>query len=532
MEKTIKKNLQKLIDDYGLCILEDPDCLSQFLDTLSPKNRTENFKLSFALGHLTKLGWKPTDEQSAESISKYIDSLCKQLAFSREDAKSVINIINDVASQNIADCSRKKEDFFFAEPGNLRKISGGIANKPRTMWLRKKSLYNGLILIVALLTIVVLFYQIGSQRNPEGDEFRIAFFATLSGQYASSGQDELRAAQLAVEQVNRSDKNQAYKLKIIGFDTPLDPVEAAQYIKNVMEDKSILAMMTGMKNSVLEAISPIADEIQVPLVITTPEVNASSLESNGKPYLYAFRIVNDSDSRAKMLAYFSIQQLNMKKIGIFYNSEESFGVTQHESLLRWIKIFKGEIKADIAYTNKSAEDSISAMKAIADSEADILILPNSGKNTVKIVSKSRESGFTGTILGEDYLDIYLGNNEKVFYNSWWINELSSLDPKIRSVLNDYRSLYNENCPQKDIKRSLLAYDAVMWIAASLYQASGYRGEAVRHALLSTRNFPLSHATLTIDPRTHGPLNKAMSLIYCDKGKGIFQKRIRTNQSDY
>ena len=103
MEKTIKKNLQKLIDDYGLCILEDPDCLSQFLDTLSPKNRTENFKLSFALGHLTKLGWKPTDEQSAESISKYIDSLCKQLAFSREDAKSVINIINDVASQNIAD---------------------------------------------------------------------------------------------------------------------------------------------------------------------------------------------------------------------------------------------------------------------------------------------------------------------------------------------------------------------------------------------------------------------------------------------
>lgn len=531
MEGTIKEILQKLIDDYGLVILEDPDCLSQFLEARSSKNRTENFKLTFALGHLLKLGWKASDKQNSESTSKYTDLLCKELAFSREDAQRVLSVLNDITSLNSENGSLIDEELFYASPGNLRKISGGIANKPRTMWLRKKSLYNGSILIIALLAIVVLFYQIGSQRNPEGDEFRIAFFATLSGQNASSGQDELRAAQLAVEQVNKSDKNRAYKLKIIGFDTPRDPLAAAEYVRNVMKDKSILAMMTSMKNPVLKAISPIADEIQVPLVVTTADLNASALEINGKPYLYVFTITNDSDSRAKMLAYFAIQQLNKKKIGIFYNSEESFSVVEHESLLKWIKEFKGEIRADIAYTDKSVEDSISAMKAIAESEVDILILPNSGRNTVKIVSKFRESGFSGIILGEDYLDIDLGNNEKTFHNSSWINEISSLDPKIRSVLNDYKSLYNENCPQKDIKRSILAYDAVMWIAASLYQASGYRGEAVRHALLSTRNFPLSHATLTIDPRTHGPLNKAMSLIYCEKGKGIFQKRIVTTQSN-
>lgn len=530
MKEKIIKILQSIIDDYGLSILEDPDRLSQFLEARFPENKKDNFKLTYALSHLIKSGWNPAHKPTAQTDFEYIDKLCKNLAFSHEEAKTVMEIINESLLGNSA-TEEDEEETFFAAPGNLRKITGGIANKPRTMWLRKKSLYNGLILVVALLAMVILFYQIGSQRFPEGDEFRIAFFTGLSGHNAAAGQNELRAAQLAVEKVNRSDRNRFYKLRIIGFDTPRNPEAAAKYVRTVMKDKSILAMMTGMRNPILEAISPIADEMQVPLVVTTPETDASSLEFNEKPYLYAFRVVNDSNNRSKMLAHFAIKQLDKKNLAIFYNSDRNFNVVQHEDLQYWIKEYKGEIKADIAYTNKSVEDSDSALKAIADSEADILILPSSAKNTVKIVTKSREAGFKGEILGEDYLDIYLKNNESVFYNSWWINEVTSLDPKIRSVLNDFRSLYNENCPDPDIKRAILAYDAVMWIAASLYQASGYRGEAVRHAMLSTRNFPLSHATLTMDPRTHGPLNKAMSLINCDKGKGVFQKRIRLEQSD-
>ena len=50
------------------------------------------------------------------------------------------------------------------------------------MWIRKKSFYNGIVLIAALLAIGCSF-QIGSQRNPVGDEFRIAF-APMKGSVA------------------------------------------------------------------------------------------------------------------------------------------------------------------------------------------------------------------------------------------------------------------------------------------------------------------------------------------------------------
>jgi branched-chain amino acid transport system substrate-binding protein len=60
----------------------------------------------------------------------------------------------------------------------------------------------------------------------------------------------------------------------------------------------------------------------------------------------------------------------------------------------------------------------------------------------------------------------------------------------------------------------------------MYRAPGFQGEALRHALLSTRNLALTHATLTIDPRTHSPWNKALALDYRKGGAWKFQKRFR------
>ncbi|MEG1800256.1 MAG: ABC transporter substrate-binding protein, partial [Synergistaceae bacterium] len=223
---------------------------------------------------------------------------------------------------------------------------------------------------------------------------------------------------------------------------------------------------------------------------------------------------------------------NKKRIGIFYDLDDPYTQQEHEELVRWVKIFGGEIKADIGYSKKLSTAYNAAMTAITESGAEALILPNTEEKTADIVKSARDSGFEGTIIGEDYLDNPIGASTNIFRNSWWIDEISPLDPQIRSVLKEYRSLYNENCPQEDVKAAILAFDGVRWIANCLATAPGYRGEAMRHALLATRNFPLTHATLTIDPRTHGPYNKAMSLIYCESNGGIFQKRIRTVKTEW
>lgn len=525
MDGLLKKILKELIDDYGIGILDDPDRLSQFMEDRCPSCRTGIFRLTFALGHLVKYGWSPRTHLSSAGTAKYVTMLCKNLSFKKSDAEEIMSILNEVTflhSDSFSD-----NNVFAATPGNLKRISGGISNKPRTMWMRRKSFYNGLILVVSLIAITVLFFQIGGQRTPLGDEFRIAFFEHLDGPKAQEGHNRLRAAQLAVELINKQGGIRGYKLKIVGFDTPDKPDEAANYVRNVMKDKSILVMMTGMDNEIVEKIAPIADEIEVPLVVTTKDFINDSIIDGNKPLLYVFSIVNDISARAKMLAYFAMQGLAGKTIGIIYDSENPLDVAEHDELLRWIKIFGGTVKADIGKTSAEGSNYSNAGGAISESGAEQLIIPGAIARIPGVLAQIRSAGFNGPILAEDYTEFSSENHQNVYVaNSWWINELSSLDPQIRSVLKDYRSLYNDNCQNEDVKSVVLAYDGVKWIANSLANAPGYRGEAIRHALLATRNFQMTHATLSIDPRSHAPLNKSMTLIYCDSNKGIFQKRIR------
>jgi len=527
MHEVTRQVLRDLIEEYSIKILEDPDRLSQFLEDRCHSNSASNFQLTFALRYLLKSGWTTETDISGDKGVYFAQRLCYNLAFSFDEARDVIDILSNFTQSEKNDDFGNKEDVIIAKPGNLRRISGGISNKPRTMWLRKKSLYNGIVLIASLLAIVVLFFQIGAQRGPVGDEFRIAYFVPMSGPSAQDGHDQLKAAQLAVELANRQGGVRGYKVRIIGFDIPENPTKAAVRVKEVMRDRSLLLMMTNMSGDTAEAMSSAADDIEVPLVITSPNILASAtVGSDGKPYLYSFRIANDCDERAKMLAYFAIQGLSAKKIGLLYDIDDNFSVSSHESAARWIRIFGGKIAADLSYSENAKKDHTLALKAIMLSNADTLLLPALAERQMsEIIKQAKAVGFKGIIVGDNYTDTLASDAGPAMVGTWWVNELTALDPQIRSVMKDYEKLYNEVCPDNEITSALLSYDVVRWITAALYQAPGYRGEAIRHVLLSTRNLALTHATLTIDPRTHGPLNKAIAIVYCATERGIFQKRV-------
>ena len=529
----IKIVLEKLIEDYGLCILEDPDRLSQFLEARNPSDDAANFRFTFALRYMIRSGWTLNSRLSTKNEMYFRTKLAENLGFSPSDAEDVLRILGQVIKEEMTECKSEdngSEDLV-ARPGNLRRIVGGISNKPRTMWIRKKSFYNGIVLIAALLAIVVLFFQIGSQRNPVGDEFRIAFFAPMKGEAAQSGHNQLRAAQLAVEQINKQGGIRGYKIKIIGYDLPHNTAEAEVSVSKVMNDKSILVMMTSASQEKARMLSAIADEISVPLVITNSDLTYGAVMKGEKPFLYSFRIANDTDARAKMLAYFAVQGLSSKNTAFLYDPGDETSLKLHESAHRWVKIFGGRVTADISMRMKESSDNPAAMEAITKSGAEVLIIPGKGMDMRSIFRSVRKAGYSQTILAEGYTENLVPENDRTFAGSWWINEISDLDPQIRSVMKDYRTLYNENLPAYDVEAALLAYDGVRWVANALYNASGYRGEAIRHALLSTKNFPAVHATVTIDPRTHGPLNKAMAVIYCPNEKGIFQRRVRTKNID-
>ena len=529
MSENIRDVLSELIDSYGINILEDPDRLSQFLEDRCALQAEEAFHLTFALRYLLKCGWR-VNSARAVLDEEQEERLCQQLGFTAGQSKEVAALINGAVADKYED-GRPAGEGFVATPGNLRRISGGISNRPRTMRMRKKSLYNGVILLAAMLVLGVLFFQIGSQRTPVGDELRIAFFAPMSGPEARLSHVQLRAAQLAVERINfQGPLREEYKLKVVGFDLPKDPAKAVASVKKAMKDKSFLVMMLGANNGTVAEIARLAESIEAPLIVISPTPpGEEELMDAALPYLYTFSLVNDAKARGKVLSYFATQALHKKKIALYYDSSDKLSEETYLSARKWAVGFGAKTVAELSYNGKKESGHTAAMRAIFESGADLLIIPGTGKDSAKIVSEARAAGFQETILGEGYTDKTYADAGEALKGSWWVNEVSALDPPIRSVLKEYRSLYNENCPPEDVMAAILAYDGVRWIAAALQSTPGFRGEAIRHTLLATKNLPLTHATLTIDPRSHMPLNKAMAVVYCAHDKGIFQRRIRVNK---
>lgn len=135
MSENIRDVLSELIDSYGINILEDPDRLSQFLEDRCALQAEEAFHLTFALRYLLKCGWR-VNSARAVLDEEQEERLCQQLGFTAGQSKEVAALINGAVADKYED-GRPAGEGFVATPGNLRRISGGISNRPRTMRMRK-----------------------------------------------------------------------------------------------------------------------------------------------------------------------------------------------------------------------------------------------------------------------------------------------------------------------------------------------------------------------------------------------------------
>ncbi|MBR4400567.1 MAG: ABC transporter substrate-binding protein [Synergistes sp.] len=521
--------MAELTEEYGVSILEDPDRLSQLLENRCSQGADEVFHLTFALRELIRDGWSPASHDPFIG-KKEKKRLRELLGFTEEQAEKTAEIINSALERDNGTRSAQEHKDLVAVPGNLKPITGGVSSRPRHASRERKNLSGGIIIIAAVFFLMMLFFQIGRQRTPVGDELRVAYFAPMSGAEARSAHVRLRAAQLAVERVNSIEAIKGgYRLKVIGFDLPREPEEAEKAVETAMKDKSFLVMMLADDNCA-ETVAKVAERLEVPLVIVSENPPLTEeMQAGAFPLLYSFSLANDTSYRGKMLSYFASQALLSKNVAYCYNISDPASREIFTSSSKWAEAFGMTVAAEIPFTGKDAKSRAQVAKAAAESSADVVIVTGLAADKSGMTASLRGAGFSGLILGEGYTEMIYKEAGSAAAGSWWINEVSSLDPAIRSVLKNYKRLYNEECPQEEVVSAILSYDGVMWIASALGKAPGFRGEAIRHTLLATMNLPLTHATLTIDPRTHTPLNKAMALVHCADGRGIFQRRIRISK---
>lgn len=514
----------ELVSTFGTSLAEDPERLGQLLEDKCSDASEDIFYLTFALKEMMRSGSCPSSKMLKSNVGSIKERLTDRLGFDQDVADEVFDgIVRIAEAAESADLENGASSRIEARRGFVT-VFDDIASRPRTAPTRKRAIRNGLLLIAIVMVFLGFYVKAMETRYWIEGQYTVMFMSHLSGADAERGHVRLKSAQMSADAINRAGGIKGKYLRLLVRDMPRDPEEAEAAFAEAARGSVITSVISMCDDAVSARLARASDRLEIPMILAA-STSTSAVMTDGRPYLYPFRLNYDDDHAGRALGYFAAHGLKRRDAAIAHLADDESAIIGADSAASSFEQAGGTADVRVSYTRRAGLDDAS-VSALLSSGADCLLMIDSSSVKDDVIVKIREAGYNGVIAVSCQDAIWTGRDRRLPDGIWWLTPASEEDAQLMSIIAEYSDKYNERIPGDDISGAVLAYDALRWTADALARAPGYQGEALRHAFLSTRNLPLAHATLSVDPRTHGPLNKAISLQYSQGGKIKHQRRFR------
>ncbi|WP_197739301.1 substrate-binding protein [Halosegnis rubeus] len=236
----------------------------------------------------------------------------------------------------------------------------------------------------------------------EGDTATFGFNIPRSGPYASEGEDELRAYELAVKHLNNgggwvdsqfdglsgdgvADKTIDYEV----MDTGTDKTRARENAKQLIERENAIMVTGGSSSSV--AIN-VQAECQAQNVIFMACLTHSNATTGADCARYGFREMFNAYHTAEALA--PVLQEEYGSDNTFYQlyADYTWGESVQASMRRTLTETAGWTEADSVATPLGEDDYSSFLSEAANSGADVLLLDHYGLDGATSVQQAVDAG--------------------------------------------------------------------------------------------------------------------------------------------
>lgn len=378
--------------------------------------------------------------------------------------------------------------------------------------------------IIAGLVMAALIF--GASAAMAQDTIKIGYLAALTGDWAAYGQTELKSAQLAAEEINAQGGVLGKKLEIVPYDFRTRAEDAVNAVRRMIEQDKVLAIIGANGSGINIATAPVVNRAgvsQIGTVSTNPLVTE---DNNGKVRPYSFRICFTDPYQGTVLAYLAAKEMGKEKAAILYDVGNEYSQGLREFFMKYFKDYGGQTVSDQGFRGGVDVDFRAQLTEIRNSGADVLVLPNMGKEMALIIKQARELGMKDLLIigGDGYAEFMWDIAGDAMEGTYWVNHVAPEDPAMQPFFEAYKKKYNDEC--KEFVNGVLAYDSVYWLADAIKRAGKADSKAIRDALENTTNLQLHHAVLTIDPTDHNPKDKDAVILVCKDGKARFFKKIR------
>lgn len=358
--------------------------------------------------------------------------------------------------------------------------------------------------VLALLTVAAILFVSGAAFAEE--PIKIGYLAALTGDYAQYGITEVNMAKMVVADLNAAGGLLGRKVELIPYDTKTRNEDAVNAVRRMIESDKVCVIVGANSSGINIATAPIVAKGKTPQISTVGTNPLVTVDNKGKVREYSFRICFTDPYQGALAADLAYNDLGKKKAAILYNVGSDYAQGLREFFIKNYEKLGGKIVADEGFRETDV-DYRAQLTKIKNAGADLLFLPGMGKDMALAIKQAQELGLDVTVVGGDgygeFMNEIAGDAMK---GTYWINHTYLEDPGMAPIFARYKEVYKDDC--KEFVNGTMAYDAMYWVIDAIKRAGKAEGPAIAKALESTKGLKLHHATLTIDPATHNPLNKA------------------------
>ena len=335
---------------------------------------------------------------------------------------------------------------------------------------------------------------------------KIGYLAALTGDYAQYGITEVNMAKMVVSETNAAGGVLSRPIELVVYDTKTRNEDAVNAVRRMIESDRVCVIVGANTSGINIATAPIVNKGHVPQISTIGTNPLVTVDNKGKVRPYSFRICFTDPYQGALAADLAYNDLKKTKAAILYNVGSDYAHGLREFFTKDFQKLGGTVVADEGFRETDV-DYRAQLTTIKNSGADVLFLPGMGKDMALAIKQAQELGLDVTVIGGDgygeFMNEIAGDAMK---GTYWINHTYLGDPVMAPIFARYKETYHDEC--KEFVNGTMAYDAMWWVLDAIKRAGAAEGPAIAKALEETKGLKLNHATLTIDPEDHNPLNKA------------------------
>jgi branched-chain amino acid transport system substrate-binding protein len=297
-----------------------------------------------------------------------------------------------------------------------------------------------------------------------------AVFPTV-GRYAVSGQQSLRGARLAVEELNRAGGVHGRRLRLAEYKTGSYFVDARHAA--LAASDSALAIVGANSSELSRAIAEVAESAGVPQISNVSTARDLTWEpQTGQERPFVFRMCASDDVMGRLLAGFARDTLGARRAAVLYEVGRKYSQQLARSFVASFEDrARGREAAEFFYLALET-DFLPQLRRVREYGPDVVFLPGSYTDATLVAAQARTVGLAATLLGGDAWSSPLLFQRGAPPGPAYYVELCPRSPEFERLYGETSEDEPPGC------RAVLAYDAVQVVAAALRSLGPLQDEAL------------------------------------------------------